>query len=170
MEDEYLFHPFRKWRFDRANVQKLIAIEIEGGTWIEGRHNRGAGFTEDCEKYNDALALGWRVIRVTHQMVKNGKAVQWYQSLVKLMELTKNGELPSPMIMDLATPIPSQDIVDLKKRIIPSASGSRQSGPQPLEPQPQQPEGGAKELLEGDLCRDPIQVLDFLQQKLRQSR
>ena len=62
-EVEYKFHPKRKWRFDFANPVLKIAIEQEGGVWISGRHNRGKGFLNDMEKYNQAVILGWKVLR-----------------------------------------------------------------------------------------------------------
>lgn len=64
---EYRFHPTRRWRFDYAIPSHKIAIEVEGGVWIQGRHTRGSGFIKDMEKYNAAAALGWRLIRVTPQ-------------------------------------------------------------------------------------------------------
>jgi very-short-patch-repair endonuclease len=74
---EYRFHPKRKWRFDFACVEKQVAIEVEGGTWNLGRHVRPLGFEADCEKYNAATTLGWKVLRVTSKMVKEGKAIQY---------------------------------------------------------------------------------------------
>ena len=62
---EHKFHLTRKWRFDYANVEKKIAIEIEGGVWVAGRHTRGKGYINDLEKYNQAQLLGWRVFRYT---------------------------------------------------------------------------------------------------------
>ena len=64
-EAEYRFHPERKWRFDYAWPDKLVALEIEGGAWTQGRHFRGAGAKSDMEKYNEAAMMGWRVLRVT---------------------------------------------------------------------------------------------------------
>jgi very-short-patch-repair endonuclease len=60
---EVKFHPTRKWRFDYAWHDSKVALEIEGGVWIGGRHTSGAGFVKDMEKYNEASALGWRIIR-----------------------------------------------------------------------------------------------------------
>lgn len=60
---EYKFHPDRKWRFDYANPDIKIAVEKEGGVWLVGRHNRGKGFLNDMEKYNEAILLGWKVLR-----------------------------------------------------------------------------------------------------------
>ncbi len=62
---EYQFHPKRKWRFDSAWPEKMVAVEFEGGIWTNGRHTRGKGYENDCEKYNNALLLGWRVFRLT---------------------------------------------------------------------------------------------------------
>ncbi|MGH2544547.1 MAG: hypothetical protein ACRDIB_17280, partial [Ardenticatenaceae bacterium] len=51
-EREYRFCPGRRWRFDFAWPGPNVACEVEGGIWTAGRHNRGAGFAADCEKYN----------------------------------------------------------------------------------------------------------------------
>src|SRR5678815_1231604 len=56
---EYRFHDARKWRFDFAWPEIKLAVEIEG----QGRHQTFIGFRRDCDKYNEALALGWRVLR-----------------------------------------------------------------------------------------------------------
>ena len=60
---EHRFHPIRKWRFDYAWPEHRIALEVEGGVWVGGRHTSGAGFVKDMEKYNEAACLGWRIIR-----------------------------------------------------------------------------------------------------------
>ena len=62
-QPEHRFHPARKWRFDWAFVEARVALEVEGGVWTEGRHTRGAGFVADMAKYNEAAALGWRIVR-----------------------------------------------------------------------------------------------------------
>ena len=72
---EYRFAPPRRWKFDFAWLDLLLAVEIEGGTWSGGRHTRGAGFEKDCEKYCEAVLLGWRVLRCTGTMVTSGAAV-----------------------------------------------------------------------------------------------
>lgn len=70
MKREYIFHPTRKWRFDYAWPDKKIAIEFEGGTFIRGGHTRGAGYAKNCEKYNQAALLGWKVYRFTPDMMR----------------------------------------------------------------------------------------------------
>jgi len=72
---EHKFHPTRKWRFDFAWPARMIAVEVDGGTWAGGRHTRGAGFEKDCEKLNAATLLGWRVFRFTTGMIDSGEAV-----------------------------------------------------------------------------------------------
>lgn len=74
-ETEYRFFPARKWRFDHAWPAQMLALEVEGGIWTQGRHNRSRGFLGDMEKYNQATLLGWRVLRCTTEMMKSGDAV-----------------------------------------------------------------------------------------------
>ena len=76
LEREYKFHPVRKWRFDFCWPEHDLAVEIEGGVWKLGRHNRPAGFAKDMEKYNEATLNGWRLLRVTPKMLENGTAMQ----------------------------------------------------------------------------------------------
>lgn len=78
-EREYQFHPVRKWRCDFAWPGKKVILEIEGGVWNNGGHVRGKGYTDNCEKYNEAALMGFMVLRVTEKHVKNGQALQWLE-------------------------------------------------------------------------------------------
>ena len=60
---EYRFHPTCEWRFDFAVPAARVAIEVGGGIWNGGRHFREEGWRRDLEKYNEAAACGWLVIR-----------------------------------------------------------------------------------------------------------
>ena len=73
--EEYLFHPSRKWRFDFAWPELMIAAECEGGIWSGGAHTRGAHFISDATKYNEATILGWRVLRFAVNMLNDGTAI-----------------------------------------------------------------------------------------------
>jgi len=64
LESEFRFHPSRRWRADYAHLESRTLIEIEGGVWSGGRHNRGQGFVADAEKYFEAALGGWRVVRL----------------------------------------------------------------------------------------------------------
>lgn len=75
---EYVFHQSRRWRFDFAIVEHLIAIEIEGAIWKQGGggHSHPSGIESDIEKYNAAAVLGWRVFRfMPDKHVETGAAV-----------------------------------------------------------------------------------------------
>lgn len=80
-ERQYRFHPEREWRFDFAWPDFKIAVEIEGGTWVKGAHTRGAHFESDCEKYAEALCLGWKVLRITTDQVKSTQGLKWLERL-----------------------------------------------------------------------------------------
>jgi very-short-patch-repair endonuclease len=79
---EHRFHPTRKWRFDFAWPELKLALEIEGGLYVKGRHVRGAGAEADCVKYAEALVLGWRVLRVSPGQLRDGKALAWLTALL----------------------------------------------------------------------------------------
>jgi len=51
----------------------MLALEIDGGIWIDGRHNRAASYIKDMEKLNEAALLGWCVLRVPTDWVKSAK-------------------------------------------------------------------------------------------------
>lgn len=82
-EQEYKFHPTRKWRADFLISNTKILIEVEGGIWSQGRHTRGTGYIGDMEKYNAAAILGFQVLRFSTQQVKSGLAVQQIEQLVR---------------------------------------------------------------------------------------
>ncbi len=82
---EYAFHANRQWRFDFCWKQHLVACEIEGGIWLKTKKGYSKGhahperFEKDIEKYNEAALYGWTVIRVTPQMVRDGRAIEWLE-------------------------------------------------------------------------------------------
>jgi very-short-patch-repair endonuclease len=85
---EHRFDRGRMWRFDFAYPAMRIAVEIEGGLFIGGRHSRGAGMLKDMEKYNEATLLGWRVLRVTPEQVRNGYATKLVARAIAQRETT----------------------------------------------------------------------------------
>lgn len=79
------YRPFtdRRWRIDFAWPSQLVALEVEGGTYSSGRHNRPAGFNADAEKYNALAIAGWMVLRVTTDHIKSGQALAWLQKAIR---------------------------------------------------------------------------------------
>lgn len=106
---EHRFHPTRKWPFDRAWPNFMVAMEVDGGVFGRpvvchncgqtvkrhlknggtvvvregGRHNTGTGFENDAEKLNEAAVLGWLVIRVTPKMIEDGRAIAWLEKALQ---------------------------------------------------------------------------------------
>jgi len=82
-EREFMFHPKRKWRFDFSWPERMIAVEIDGGTYAQGRHVRPAGFRADCCKMNSAALLGWTVFRGDAVMVKKGLLLEYVEAALR---------------------------------------------------------------------------------------
>lgn len=74
VEREYKFSPDRRWRVDFVIKDAMLAIELEGGLHIQGRHNRGAGMQKDLEKYQELVAAGWTLFRFSTKDVLVGRA------------------------------------------------------------------------------------------------
>jgi len=81
---EHYFAKPRKWQFDLAwsylpecrelhPDRVLLAVEINGGGWVNGRHNRASSLEAEYEKLSHAAALGWRVIPVTYAQLNRGE-------------------------------------------------------------------------------------------------
>jgi very-short-patch-repair endonuclease len=74
----YRFHPTRHWEVDVVWLEpRKLAVEVEGGTWVGGRHVRPEGFKRDCQKYAEAALLGFTVLRFTTEQIKNGEALEY---------------------------------------------------------------------------------------------
>lgn len=92
-ERQVRFHPTREWRLDFGWPEIRLAVEIEGlvprygrdGKERQGRHQTIGGMTEDLVKYNEALCLGWRVLRVSQAQVKSGAAIEWAERAAKIL-------------------------------------------------------------------------------------
>ena len=71
------------WRFDFCWPDLMIAVEVEGGAWIGGRHTRGEGFLSDLRKYEAAQRMGWTIYRTAGELIKSGNAVSTIETLIK---------------------------------------------------------------------------------------
>lgn len=72
---EYRFAPPRRWRFDYAWIGSKVALEVQGGLFVAGRHSRGAALLKEHEKLNTAAIHGWRILFCTHKQVADGSAL-----------------------------------------------------------------------------------------------
>ena len=107
-KNELAFHEKRKWRFDFAWPDLMVALEIEGGTYSHGkekvdrnghrsisksRHLTATGFHEDCIKYCEEAILGWSVLRVDAKMVKDGTALSLLKRAIRAKVQQKSNAL-----------------------------------------------------------------------------
>lgn len=64
LEEEFRFHPERKFKSDFCHLATRTCIELEGGIFKKGMgHSSITGILRDIEKYNLMVYLGFRVIR-----------------------------------------------------------------------------------------------------------
>jgi hypothetical protein len=75
-EREFRFAPPRHFKADFAFPAARLLVEIEGGQWVEGRHNRPQGYANDCRKYNLAVLMGYRTLRFVPAQVDSGEALE----------------------------------------------------------------------------------------------
>lgn len=88
---EHRFHPERRWRFDLAWPDRLLAVEVDGGGFVAGHHSRGVGMDDDAEKITSAVALGWRVARVTPRLIRDGRALTLVIAALQWKENPREG-------------------------------------------------------------------------------
>ena len=75
-EREHRFHPVRRWRFDFAWLDRKVAVEVHGGAWVTGGHNRAGHQASDNEKANTATLMGWKVLTFNTVQMKDLAAVR----------------------------------------------------------------------------------------------
>ena len=73
----------KDWRFDFAWLNEFVAVEVNGGTWVRGRHNRGSSVGSDYEKLNAAQLLGWIVLQFTGDQIASGEAAATIERAVR---------------------------------------------------------------------------------------
>ncbi len=81
-QTQYKFHPTRKYRADICWPEISLIVEIDGGVWLpKGGHTSGKGYTNDRIRDCEALLLGYKMMRVTPEMVENGMAIDCIKRL-----------------------------------------------------------------------------------------
>lgn len=76
--EEHRFHPRRKWAFDLAFPDLLIAIEVEGMD-----HRKTQRYTSDLTKYNTASERGWVLLRYRAKDVHSGFAAREITRIIR---------------------------------------------------------------------------------------
>jgi very-short-patch-repair endonuclease len=75
VEREYRWHSTRKFRFDLMVRRKRLAVEVDGGLFINGGHTRGARREYDYERDAEALAPGCGAVMLAASVVFAGMFV-----------------------------------------------------------------------------------------------
>lgn len=90
-EFEYRFAaPGRQWRSDIAFPAAKVAVEIDGGIWTYGRHNRAASMLDDMEKGNGYSARGWIVFHMPWEWIDGGKRDRSAQLINDISEIVRS--------------------------------------------------------------------------------
>jgi len=72
----------RRFRADYYIPKLSVLIEVNGGQYVTGRHNRGGtGYETDLTKLNLASANGFTVLQYTYEMLAKGDHIQDLKNL-----------------------------------------------------------------------------------------
>lgn len=63
----------RQWKFDFAWPEYRVAVEIQGGMFVAGRHNRGGALAVESEKMRAACKQNWLVLPITTKEITKAR-------------------------------------------------------------------------------------------------
>lgn len=75
--------PGRMFSWDFEITGYRILVEVQGGVWSAGKHGRGSGILTDQEKLFLAQLHGYRVIQVSENHIRDGRALRWIQHMME---------------------------------------------------------------------------------------
>ena len=82
--------PERKFAWDFCWPCERLLVDVQGGTWVANSgHTSGTGLERDCEKMVLATLAGYRVMFVTGMQIKDGRAVQWIERALKVVDASE---------------------------------------------------------------------------------
>lgn len=80
------FKPPRKWSLDffigTDFGSGMVAVEVNGGVWLDKSGHKGVGQTRDYAKWSAAALAGIRIIHVTPADVASGQALRLIEEAV----------------------------------------------------------------------------------------
>ena len=81
-ERQHKFHPDRRWLLDF--YREGWGIEVQGGGWNAGRHNRNPiTIGKDYEKFNACAEMGIKLLLYTGEQIKDGSAITQIERIFK---------------------------------------------------------------------------------------
>lgn len=128
---EYRFLADRRFRFDFANPETRVAIEVHGGRWLKqkGGHSSGGGIEEDCEKLCLAGFAGWVVFPIVDSQITPGFLHYPAQTIrerlfqLRLAESIEEQQQPEPRPEPQPEPEPEKSLL-----VLPRIGGSTKPG------------------------------------------
>ena len=73
---QHIYAPPRKLRADFAFLRpRGLLCEIQGGVYTRGAHGSITGILADIDRLNAATLAHWALVRVTPDMVRDGRAL-----------------------------------------------------------------------------------------------
>lgn len=96
LDPEFQFHPSTEWRIDFALPGLKVMVEIDGGTWSDGRtaHNWGPGISNDYIKQNAATRAGWHPFRLSADLIDEPNIQPILEYATQLMASAKPFVVP----------------------------------------------------------------------------
>lgn len=73
----------REWRFDYAWIEERLALEVDGGLFVHGGHNRGGFILKTHEKQNAAAELGWRILHCVPKTLRTTATIELLQRAMR---------------------------------------------------------------------------------------
>ena len=81
----------KRYRADFAHPASKCIIEIQGGTYMRGRHVSGSGYERDARKFNLAMMSGWKVFLLTSTTAKDHA---WIEMIAAYVASQAGQQLP----------------------------------------------------------------------------
>ena len=72
---QYRYVPWRRLKADFAWPDQSLLAEVQGGIFTRQAHGSIKGVLADIDRLNAATMAGWRLLRVTPAMIKDGTAL-----------------------------------------------------------------------------------------------
>ena len=80
---QFRYVPGRKFTADFAYTERRLLIHVDGGVYSRQAHGSITGILADIARQNLATLGGYRALRVTPDMVKDGTALKLIEEALK---------------------------------------------------------------------------------------
>ena len=79
---QFLYVPGRKFTADFSWPGHRLLVEVTGGVYTRQAHGSISGILADIERLNRATKNGWRMLRFTPSMVRDGSALKFIEEVL----------------------------------------------------------------------------------------